>query len=191
MLVAFFPFGHHREAPGLVDRVWASVHAVPVPIWVAIIGVVAAVLTPVLNHYFARRREAAEALRTERLRSAEASRRAAHVRADLLVRLRSHCSSLQPLAGRRAVDADLWQAAHDALARRARDPEVIDALGASYPRFTHAVHEEAVAINRQRAGAAAAGATPVAAVLAAYAPVVRDLGDAPAAAALERTAGRR
>ncbi len=151
------------------------VHAVPVPIWVAIIGVVAAILTPVLNHYFTHRRDKAAAKREERLRSTEESRRAAHVRADLLARLHSHCSGLQPVARRGDVDPDLWQAAHDALARRARDPEVIDALGASYPSFTRAVHEEAVAIGRHRAGAGTRAASAVTGVLEAYAPILAEL----------------
>lgn len=175
MIVAFFLFGHRSGPQSLTDRFWAIVHAIPVPIWVAIIGVVAAILTPVLNHYLTHRRDKAVAKREERLRSAEESRRAAHVRADLLARLRSHCSGLEPVARRGDVDPDLWQAAHDALARRARDPEVIDALGTSYPSFTRAVHEEAVAIGRQRAGARSRGASPVADVLEAYAPIVAEL----------------
>jgi hypothetical protein len=175
MFVAFFLFGHRTGPQTLQDRLWAIVHAVPLPIWVAIIGVVAAIVTPVLNHYFTRRRDDAAAQRDERLRATEESRRAAGVRADLLARLRSHCSSLQPLAARTEIDPDLWQAAHDALARRARDPEVIDALGPAYQRFTRAVHEEAVAINRRRANVAVAGRSPVAAVLDAYAPVLREL----------------
>jgi hypothetical protein len=176
MIAAFFLFGRHRGPESVSDRVWDVVHAVPVPIWVAILGLVAAVLTPILNHYFTRRRDKAEAAREERRRADEESRRAAHVRADLLVRLRSHCSSLEPLAGRGEVDPDLWQAAHDALARRARDPEVIDALGPAYHRFTKAIHQESVAINRQRARVSTNGAG-IAAVLKAYDPVVRELAE--------------
>jgi hypothetical protein len=175
VVAGFFLFGHRGGPQSLADRFWAMVHTVPVPIWVAVIGVVAAILTPVLNHYLTHRRDKAAAKREERLRSAEESRRAAHVRADLLTRLRSHCAGLRPLARRADVDADLWQAAHDALARRARDPEVIDALGTSYPTFTRAVHEEAVAIGRQRAGTPRRGASPVTDVLEAYAPILAEL----------------
>jgi hypothetical protein len=178
MLLGFFLFGRHHDGPAnLSDRAAAIVHAVPVAIWVAVIGVAAAILTPLLNHYFTRRRDVAEAKRADRLREADELRRARHVRADLLVRLRTHCSSLEPVATRDSIDADLWQAAHDALARRARDPEVIDALGPAYHRFTQAIHEESVAINRERARAGRAGGAPIASVLAAYAPIVRELTD--------------
>jgi hypothetical protein len=180
MSIAFFLFGRHHDDQSFTGRLWAFVHGVPVPIWVAVIGIVAAVLTPLVNHYLAGRRDAAEARRAKQLREQDELRRAAHVRADLLARLRSHCSSLEPLAARyAAVDADLWQAAHDALARRARDPEVIDALGPGYHRFTKAIHAESVAINRQRAGTVTRSASPVGDVLEAYAPILVELESGP------------
>src|SRR5271170_2112500 len=128
MALAFLFFGHHAVHGSLLDRFESALHAVPMPIWAAVLGIVAAVLTPILNHYLEQRRARMAAAREDQLRSQEDERRAVRVRADLLVRLRSHCANLQPLVERGTVDADLWQAAHDALLRRARDAEVIDAL---------------------------------------------------------------
>jgi len=62
---------------------------------------------------------------------------------------------------------------------RARDPEVIDALGPGYHRFTKAIHAEAVAINRQRAGTVTRSASPVGDVLEAYAPILVELESGP------------
>ncbi len=199
--IAFLFFGQHASPATPLGRILGALQAIPIPIWVAIIGVLAAILTPLLNHYFTRRRDRAVAERDDRLRSEEHERRAARVRADVLVRLRSHCANLQPLVERGAADADLWQAAHDALARRARDAEVIDALAGSYDGFMHAIHTEAVAINTQRVrngdtgdrGARdlrASTSANVAGVIAAYVPYVRELGDPASAATFERSAER-
>ena len=136
------------------------------------------------------------------MRTEQYERRAARVRADVLVRLRSHCANLQPLVQRGSVDADLWQAAHDALLRRARDAEVIDALGPTYHGFMQAIHNESVAINLQRAKNAEAASRGggselhdfssdnVAGVLAGYATIVRALGDDPTATVLDTSLPR-
>jgi hypothetical protein len=187
VIPAFLFFGRHHGAPSGAGALLDAVRSVPLPIWVAIIGVLAAVLTPLLNHYFTRRRDLALARRDDRLRSEEDERRAARVRADLQVRLRAHCASLAPLVDRGAVDVDLWQAAHDALLRRARDPEVIDALGDDYPELMRALHDEAVAINTQRAKNAPSG---MGAVIAGYLPPLRALGDESATLEFERLTER-
>jgi hypothetical protein len=131
---------------------------------VAVIGLGAAVLTPVLQHLLTRSGERKEAKRV-----------AGRVGADVLARVRAHCAALSSLGDRSTVDVELWQAAHDALARRARDPEVIDALDGTYHDFMQAVHAESVAINlqRQRNGDGATTKRNVSDALAAYAPFTR------------------
>ena len=165
MWFAFWFFGHHQGgAQTPWGAAWAFVRGVPVPIWVAVIGVGAAVLTPVLQHVLTRCGERKEAKRVAR-----------RVRSDLLARVRAHCAALSSLEDRSTVDIELWQAAHDALERRARDPEVIDALDGTYHEFMLAVHAESVAINlqRQRNDDRTATKHNVAEALAAYAPFTR------------------
>ena len=165
VLFAFLFFGHHQGgAQTPWEEAWSFVRGVPVPIWVAVIGLGAAVLTPVLQHALTRSGARKEAKRVGR-----------RVRADLLARVRAHCVALASLGNRSTVDVELWQAAHDALERRARDPEVIDALDGRYHEFMQAVHAESVAINlqRQRNDDGAATKRNVSDALAAYAPFAR------------------
>jgi hypothetical protein len=67
MLLALL-FGHHHATDSPLDRVLAPFESIPIPIWVAVIGLLAAALTPLLNHYLTLARERAAAERAERLR---------------------------------------------------------------------------------------------------------------------------
>ncbi|MDQ2908338.1 MAG: hypothetical protein M3R44_03195 [Candidatus Eremiobacteraeota bacterium] len=68
MVLAFW-FGHHHAAAATpLDRVLASLQAIPIPIWAAIIGFLAAAVTPLLNHYLTIARERAAVQRAERHR---------------------------------------------------------------------------------------------------------------------------
>jgi hypothetical protein len=143
--------GHHHGTPTLADRaaamlhgVIAFVHGLPVGVWIAAIGAAAGLIGTVLNDRSVSRREAKVAARAER-------RAAARVKADLLVRLRAHCRRLDAGLSNGTLDPNAWQVAHDDLVRRARDSEVIDALGPSYVGFMEAVHRESAAIDAARA----------------------------------------
>jgi hypothetical protein len=63
-------------------------------------------------------------------------------RADLLARLKSHCASLRPILMQGAIEPEPWRAAHDNLLTRARDAEVIAALGPRYDAFMKVIHDE-------------------------------------------------
>ena len=135
------------------------------------LGVMAAVATPLVQHAFDRSRD--RSLQT---------RAAARVRTDLLARLRAHLAILRVAETRGEIDLERWTVAFDALAARTRDAEVIDVLGPSYHAFATAVHAETIAIESARAavpgpGPRIASTTEFAGVLAAYDPALRALGD--------------
>lgn len=61
-----FLFGHHHAAGATpLDRVLEHLQAIPIPIWAAIIGFLAAAVTPLLNHYLTVARERAAVERAE------------------------------------------------------------------------------------------------------------------------------
>lgn len=67
MTFAFWFFGHHQAgAQTPWGAAWSFVLGVPVPIWVAAIGLGAAVLTPFLQHALTRNGERKEAKRVAR-----------------------------------------------------------------------------------------------------------------------------
>ena len=150
----------------MLAHVVTFLHGLPPGVWIAVIGALAGIAGTVLNDRAAARREAKLAAKADR-------RAAARVRADLLVRLRAHCRRIDAALERGTLDAATWQAAHDDLVRRARDPDVIDALGTSYVDFMEALHRESLAIDALRAP----GARPdVRRIVADYEPFLRAFG---------------
>ncbi|MBD5656851.1 MAG: hypothetical protein IAI50_16970 [Candidatus Eremiobacteraeota bacterium] len=168
--MTFALFGHHHDTPTLTDRASetfghtiAYLHALPAGVWIAVIGGVAGIIGTVLNNRSTARREAKLATRAE-------NRAAIRVKADLLVRLRAHCRRIDAGLQAGTLDASTWQSAHDDIIRRARDPDVIDALGPAYVAFMEAMHRESMAIDALRAS----NATPnVRAIVAGYEPFLR------------------
>jgi hypothetical protein len=122
-------FGHHRAGETFASDVAAFVHQVPVPIWVATIGVLAAVATPLVQYLVARSREKTVARADERRRTEDLAQTTTRVRADLLFRLRAHLVFLGALAETGTVDVDRWQQAFERFAARTREADVIEALG--------------------------------------------------------------
>ena len=175
-------FGHHHGDPSLAARAGDFLHAVPVPIWAAVLGVLAAVAAPALQHAFARSRDRSLAAAEERRRAHDLTRTVARVRADLLVRVRAHLDTLSTSANLGEIDVERWHRAFESLATRVRDPDVIDALGESYEAFVRPIHAENVAIETERALVRSGrGGDPVAArvanVVAAYEPALVLLAD--------------
>jgi hypothetical protein len=175
-------FGHHHADPSLADRALDVVRGIPLPIWVAVIGVAAAVATPLLQHLFTRSRDKSLAAADERRRVEERDRTEARVRADLLVRVRAHLVLLETAASAGGIELERWHAAFESLAGRTRDPDVIDALGAAYHDFVRPIHGESIALETERARLRGtpdtiANVTGFDIVVAAYDPVLRLLGD--------------
>ena len=98
---------------------------------------------------------------------------AERVKADLLVRLKAHCRRIDAGLANGTLDAAAWQAAHDDIVRRARDPDVIDALGPAYVAFMEAMHRESLAIDAARASSAR---PDVRRIVAGYEPFLRAFG---------------
>jgi hypothetical protein len=183
-------FGHHRAGETFASDVAAFVHQVPVPIWVATIGVLAAAVTPLVQYLVARSREKSVARADERRRSEDLAQTTTRVRADLLFRLRAHLVLLGALAETGTIDVDRWQQAFERFAGRTREADVIEALGRSYHDVVQPVHAERVAIEVERSvllGARASGVPSerIAAVRAAYAPVLELLSASATSPTLE------
>jgi hypothetical protein len=110
---------------------------------------------------------------------------------SLLGELRTHCEGLKAALLNPTVDSDRWQQANDALQARARDADMVAALGAYYDAFTFALAAEARAIVAQRRNPDATSTVEnVADVLIGYAPFIKAFGDPTAARNLERMARR-
>jgi hypothetical protein len=183
-------FGHHRAGETFASDVAAFVHQVPVPIWVATIGVLAAAVTPLVQYLVARSREKSVARADERRRSEDLAQTTTRVRADLLFRLRAHLVLLGALAETGTIDVDRWQQAFERFAGRTREADVIEALGRSYHDVVQPVHAERVAIEVEGSvllGARASGVPSerIAAVRAAYAPVLELLSASATSPTLE------
>ena len=162
------------------------------------LGVLAAVAAPLVQQVFDRSRARSTAALEARERTLERDRMAARIRTDLTVRVRAHLAVLQAALDRGAIDVDRWGAAFETLAARVRDPDAMEALGASFHDVASAVYAETLALEGARAetlgtNPRVAPAAPLAAVKAAYEPVLGILADAaPAApAAPLATAARR
>ncbi len=189
-------FGHHHADPTLTGKIGAFVHGIPVPIWVAVLGVIAAIAAPFVQHLFDRSRDRALAVASEQRRALDLRRTTARVRADLLVRVRAHLVLLGAAATRGEIDPMRWAAAFEALAARSRDAEVIDALGPAFADFAGAVHRELIALETARASvpdghSVTAQTADLSGVTAAYERVLRDLAGADRAPRALETAGRR
>jgi hypothetical protein len=183
-------FGHHHSDTSLGATVAGFVHGVPVPIWVGGLGILAAVATPLVQHLFDRMRDRSATAADARKAAFEGERLGARVRTDLLVRLRAHLAILSAALARGRIDVDRWTVTFDDLARRSREADVIDALGASFHPFADAVHREALAIEAARASilgepVRVAGVDGIAGVLAGYEPTLAALAGTPAVPALE------
>jgi hypothetical protein len=166
-------FGHHHAQQNVASGAAAFVHGVPVPIWVAAIGVLAAIGTPVVQNLIERARAGSLAAADGRRRAEEHAQTVARVRADLLFRQRAHVVFLGSFAHAGGVDVDRWHQAFERFAARTRDADVIETLGDAYHAFVLPVHAERVAIEVERS--ALVGARPpgvaserIAAVAAAY-----------------------
>ncbi len=132
-------FGHRRDAPTWIERIVHPLAAIPTSIWVAIIGVVAAVLAPIVGHKLAKRRDA---FATER------------ATALLRAQVRAHVDALETWRRNRIVDPDLWQTSHEAFARRLDDPIAREASAPAYEAAVRAIHVERAALLAQRREAA-------------------------------------
>jgi hypothetical protein len=161
-------FGHHHAADqSLLSKFEGFYHGVPVAIWVGVLGVVAAVATPLVQQYLDRSRARASGLR-----------RTALIRTDVFARLRAHVAILNAAAARGDIDVERWSATFETLARRVREPDVIDALGASYRELADALHTETLALETARAEASSRGprvanGADLAQVAATYEPLLR------------------
>ena len=175
-----------------------TVDAINAPVWAALIGVAGVVIGVVLTNLFVQARD-----------RKKANLRRATAKADLLARLKTHCADLRPVLLQGVIDPDAWQAEHGKIEARAQESDVVEALGATYDSFMKAVHDETKAILSQRQANARIRAflrehtdegkpfrkreiddhydyttENVADVVIAYAPFIRELGDAETAGSL-------
>lgn len=149
------------------------------------------VLSVLLNQAVSLWRLASERGRSERERREVVFR-------DLRGRLRTHCETLRPVLVNPSVDADRWQRLNDELLARAKDADVVAALGLSYDAFLAAVASESRAIASQRRNEGVPEperferltVENVADVLIAYAPFLRIVGDPKASRDIEEMARR-
>jgi hypothetical protein len=160
-------FGHHHAADqSLSAKVVAFVHGVPVGIWIGVLGIIAAIAAPLVQQFFDRSRARAAGLRTTAL-----------VRTDVTARVRAHVAVLNAAAVRGEIDVERWSTTFETLATRVRQPDVIEALGASYRELAGALHAETLALEAARAEASGRGprvanATDLAQVAATYEPLL-------------------
>jgi hypothetical protein len=158
-------------------------HAVPLGVWLALAGVLGTVVTALINYYLGKASEKSQARRDAEQQRLTLEKQAALTYADLLARVRFHCATLRAAVGRGSIDLVAWRGAHDELLRRARQTDVISALGPKYVDFMDVLHGEGLAVSAQHASGserqddADLTVENVAAVVLAYAPFLRAFGE--------------
>jgi hypothetical protein len=161
----------------------ASLHAVPLAVWLGLAGILGTVVTAVINYYLGKANEQAQARRDVEQQRVALEKQAALTHTDLLARVRFHCATLRAAVARGSIDLVAWRGAHDELLRRARQTDVIAALGPKYVEFMDVLHGEGLAVSAQRGSGSTrehdANLTVenVAGVALAYAPFLRAFGE--------------
>lgn len=127
----------------------AFLHGIPLAVWLALVGVLGTIVTALFNYYLSKAQDRAQTRRDAEQQRVALEKQAALTRADLLARVRFHCATLRAAVGRGTIDLIAWRGAHDELLRRARQTDVIAALGPKYIEFMNVLHSEGLAVSAQ------------------------------------------
>ncbi len=151
--------------------------------WLALVGILGTIVTALVNYYLGKAGEKSQAEHEAERQRAELEKQARLTRADLLARVRFHCATLRAAVARGEIDLFAWRGAHAELLQRARQTDVIAALGPKYVEFMDVLHGEGLAVSAQHGSGSAreddANLTVenVADVTLAYAPFLRAFGE--------------